>query len=75
MSLICLIDHIPFSISDIKQYFKGTWEHETIADNSPTQICINKIRKCVVFKIKTGYKLELLQEETMRFLGSRGASY
>ena len=32
------------------------------------QIYINKIR--VVFQIKTGYKLELLSKETMKFLGS-----
>ena len=30
----------------------------------------NKIKNRIVFKIKTGYKLELLTPETMRLLGS-----
>ena len=45
-------------------------EHETIADNPPAQIYVNKIKNRIVFKIKTGYKLELLTEETVQFLGS-----
>ena len=57
------------SISTIQVYFEYIIKkHETIADNSPMQIYINKIR--VVFQIKTGYKLELLSKETMKFLGS-----
>ena len=31
---------------------------------------MNKIKNRIVFKIKTGYKLELLTEETMQLLGS-----
>ena len=31
---------------------------------------MNKIRNRIVFKIKTGYKLELLTEETIQLLGS-----
>ena len=34
------------------------------------QICIDKIKTRIAFKIKTGYKLELLSPETMRLLGS-----
>ena len=45
-------------------------KHETIADTSPIEIYINKIKIRVVFKIKTGYKLELLSNETMKLLGS-----
>ena len=45
-------------------------KHETIADNPPVQIYVNKIKNRIVFKIKTGYKLELLSEETMQLLGS-----
>ena len=45
-------------------------KHETIADASPVQIYVNKIKNRVVFKIKTGYKLELLTVETMKFIGS-----
>ena len=44
-------------------------KHETIADNSTLQIYVNKIKNRIVFKIKTGYKLELLSEETMQLLG------
>ena len=31
---------------------------------------MNKIKNRIVFKIKTGYKLELLSKETMQLLGS-----
>ena len=34
------------------------------------QIYINKIKNRIVFKIKTGYKLELLSPEAMKLLGS-----
>ena len=47
-----------------------TKKHETIADKSPVQIYVNKIKNRIVLKIKTGYKLELLSEETMQLLGS-----
>ena len=45
-------------------------KHETIANNSPVQIYMNRIENRIVFKIKTGYKLELLSPETMELLGS-----
>ena len=45
-------------------------KHETIVDNPPVQIYVNKIKNRIVFKIKAGYKLELLTEETMQLLGS-----
>ena len=60
-----------YSVSDIQDYFEYIIEkHETIADNSPVQIYVNKIKNRTVFKIKTGYNLELLSEETMQLLGS-----
>ena len=34
------------------------------------QIYVNKIKNRIAFKIKTGYKLELLTKETMQLLGS-----
>ena len=34
------------------------------------QIYPNKIKNRIIFKIKTGYKLELLSPETMKVLGS-----
>ena len=58
------------SVSDIKDYFERIIKkHETIADNPPVQISVNKIKNRIVFKIKTGYKLELLTKETMQLLG------
>ena len=54
------------SISEIQDYFEYiTKKHETIADNPPVQIYISKIKNRIVFKIKTGYKLELLSPETI----------
>ena len=41
-----------------------------MADNPPLQIYVTKIKNRIVFKIKTGYKLELLFPETVRQLGS-----
>ena len=60
-----------YSVSDIQDYFEYIIKkHETIADNPPVQIYVNKIKNKIVFKIKTGYKLELLTKETMQLLGS-----
>ena len=41
-----------------------------MTENPPVQIYSNKIKNKIVFKIKTGYKLELLTLETMKLLGS-----
>ena len=58
-------------ISDIQDYFEYLIKkHDAIGDNSPVQISVNKIKNRIVFKIKTGYKLELLSPETMKLLGS-----
>ena len=60
-----------YSIPVIQDYFEYIIKkHETVADNPPVQIYVNKIRKGTVFKIKTRYKLESLSLETMRLLGS-----
>ena len=45
-------------------------KHETTAETAPILIYTNKISNRIVFKIKTGYKLELLSKETMKLLGS-----
>ena len=45
-------------------------KHETIGENAPILIYANTITNRVAFKIKTGYKLELLSKETMKLLGS-----
>ena len=61
----------PYSVSDIQDYFEYIMKkHETIADNPPVQIYVNKIKNRIVFKTKIGYKLELLTKETMQLLGS-----
>ena len=60
------------SVSDIQDYFEFIIKkHETLTENSPVQIYPNRIKNRIVFKIKTGYKLELLTPETMKLLGSR----
>ena len=60
-----------YPFSDIQDYFEYIIKkHETIADNPPVQIYVNKIKNRIVFKVKTAYKLELLTEETMQLLGS-----
>ena len=57
------------SISDIEDYFIIK-KHETLTQNQQIQIYPNKIKNRIVFKIKAGYKLELLTLETMTLLGS-----
>ena len=60
-----------YSVSDIQDYFEFIIKkHETIADNPPVRIYVNKTRNRIVFKIKTVYKLELLTQETMQLFGS-----
>ena len=60
-----------YFVYEIQDYFEYMIKkHETIADNPPVQIYVNKIKNRIVFKIKTGYKLELLSKETMQLLGS-----
>ena len=59
-----------YYVSDIQDYFEYIIKkHETIADNSPVQIYVNKVNNRILFKI-TAYKLELLTEETMQLLRS-----
>ena len=60
-----------YSIDDIQGYFEFIIKkHETLTDNPPVQIYPNKMKNRIVFKIKNGYKLELLTPETMKLLGS-----
>ena len=59
------------SIADIQDYFEFIiTKHEALTENLPIQIYPNKIKNRIVFKIKTGHKLEFLSPETMRLLGS-----
>ena len=60
-----------YSVSDMQDYSEFIIKkHETLVENSPIQIYPNKIKNSIVFKIKTGYKLEVLSSETMKLLGS-----
>ena len=47
-----------YSVSDIQDCFEYIIKrHETIADNPPVQMYVNKIKNRIIFKIKAGYKL------------------
>ena len=60
-----------YNIPAIQNYLEYIIKkHETIADTAPILIYANNVINRIVFKIKTGYKLELLSEETMKLLGS-----
>ena len=60
-----------YSISDIQDYFEFIIKkHETLTENPPAQIYPNKIKRRIVLKIKTGYKLELFSLEMMKLLTS-----
>ena len=55
-----------YSISDIQDYFEFIIKkHKSSHANLP-----NETKNRIVFKIKTGYKLELLSPETMKLLGT-----
>ena len=60
-----------YSIEDIQDYFEFIIKkHETLTENPPIEIYPNKIKNRIVFKIKTGYKLEFLSPETTKLLAS-----
>ena len=60
-----------YSVCDIQDYFEFIIKkHEALTENPPIQFYPNKIRNRIVFKVKTGYELELLSPEMMKVLGS-----
>ena len=64
-----LMDHILYLI------FKTNFEyilknHGEKTDNPSIRVYVNKIENRIIFKIKTGYYLELLMPETMKLLKS-----
>ena len=60
-----------YSVSDIQDYFEYIIKkHDTVTGNSPIRIYENKIENRIIFKIKTGFYLELLTPETMKLSGS-----
>ena len=53
-----------YNISEIQDYIEYMIKkHETIGENVPILIYANTINNRIVFKIKSGYKLELLPKE------------
>ena len=59
------------SIADIQDYIEFIIKkYETLTENPSIQIYANKIKNRIIFKIKNGYKLELLIPETMKLLGN-----
>ena len=60
-----------YNISEIQDYIEYIIKkHETIGETAPILIYANTINNRTVFKVKTGYKLELVSKETMKLLGS-----
>ena len=60
-----------YPIGDIQDYFEFIIKkYDILTENPPVQIYPNKIKNKIIFKIKTGCKLELLTPETMKLLGS-----
>ena len=59
-----------YSIADIQDYFEFIIKkHETLTENPSIQICPNKIKNGIIFKIKNGYKVQLLTPVTLKLLG------
>ena len=62
-----------YTIADIQDNFGGIVEKKksdiTSSEESPILIYPNAIKNRIVFKIKIGYKLELLTNVTMKLLG------
>ena len=60
-----------YSIEGIQDYFESMIKKcKILTENLAVQIYPNKINNRIVFKIKTGYKLESLTAETTELLGS-----
>ena len=60
-----------YSVSDIQDYFQYILKkHGENTDKPSIQIYVNKIKNRITFKIKNGYRVELLTKETMKLLGS-----
>ena len=57
-----------YSIADIHDYFGFIIKkHQTLTENLPVQIYPNKIKNRIVFKVKTGYKLEYYLQKQWNF--------
>ena len=66
-----ILIYLMIPIADIQFYFEFIIKkRETLTKTPPVQIYVNKIKNRIIFKIKTGYKFELLTSETIKLLGS-----
>ena len=66
--LICQM--VTYTITDIQDYFLYIIKkQETSTEESPILIYLSKIKNRIVFKIKTGYKLQMLTNEKLALLG------
>ena len=60
-----------YSIAAIQDYFNCIIKkQETVEATPQVLIYVDTIKNRIVFKIKSGYKLELSSKETMKLLGS-----
>ena len=57
-----------YSISYIQHYFDIIKKNETITDNPPIKIYVNKIENGITLIIKKGYYFELLTLEMIKLL-------
>ena len=57
-----------YSISNIQDYFEYIIKkHEIITNKTPVLIYANKIKNRIIFKIKSGYELELLSKKQWNY--------
>ena len=60
-----------YNITEIQDFIEYIIKkHEAIGENAPILIYANTLNNRIVFKINSGYKLELLSKETIKLLGS-----
>ena len=60
-----------YSIADVQDYFEYILKkHSESVDNPSIRIYVIRVENRITFKIKSGYHLELLTQETMKLLGS-----
>ena len=70
INLNCQMDRILCQIVNIiLTYFDFKIKHNKKIDNSSLKLHVNKIEKRITCTIKTGYYLELLIPQTIKFLG------
>ena len=55
-----------YSVSDTQDYFECIIKkHETMTDNPPVRISVNKIENMIKFRIETGYYLKVDKVELL----------